>query len=104
MLSLITSILLITTGVHASCGSLGPAGRTVTWHANTDSYYTGGKVNFCGCLDGLVNLESCKLEYAFPDGKSAWGTMTYCTQGKTQLESGRSICLGLSGSGYVMTA
>ncbi|CAK1362683.1 hypothetical protein CB0940_05121 [Cercospora beticola] len=68
--------------------------------------YTGSKdIDLCGCLDGLVNIGQCIIEYASPDGQSVWGYMTYCNQGKTQLESGTSICLGgAAGEGWVLSA
>ncbi|USW53607.1 hypothetical protein Slin15195_G069260 [Septoria linicola] len=72
MLSIAAAILLISSTAWASCGSFGTPGRTVTWHANTDSQYNGGDAgSICGCLDILVNIESCNLEHASPDGKSA---------------------------------
>lgn len=62
----------------------------------------GNPVEICGCIDTLVSIDNCKLEYAFPDSKSAWSTMVYCTNVDAAL--GESICYGTMGSGWILTA
>ncbi|GIZ44633.1 hypothetical protein CKM354_000782500 [Cercospora kikuchii] len=105
-ITLFATLTLLPTTISADCTSFNGLGRKVTWHANNGLGYIGSKgIDICGCLNGLVNIGQCNVEYAFPDGQSVWGYMTYCKQGKIQLESGTSICLGgAAGEGWVLSA